>query len=226
MKTLSPYEGADRDWEPEDDVGQELPGRPRRQYLNWRSATLVALIVGAVGFYVGIRVEKSHAGNSSGATRGFAFPGAASGSRAGAGASAAGSAAGRSAGGGAAAALLGGARGLPGGAGAGTFGTVSSVSANGKYLYVTDASGNTVKVQLSSATKISKSVSASKHSLHPGDAVVIGGLTDKQGTVDATSVRDSGATGLGSSGGRGSGTGGSASPTSGAAAVKSLFGNG
>jgi hypothetical protein len=197
MKTLSPYKSREPGWEPGHELGgeaAELPGRPRRQFLNWRSATLMALIVGAIGFYVGIRVEKGQAGRSSSAARGLSFPTALGGAGA-------------------------------GGAGGGTFGTVSSVS--GKYLYVTDSSGNTIKVELSSATKVSKSVNVSKRSVRPGDTVVIGGLTSSKGTVVATSVRDSGASGAAGAGAGGAGSGGgSGSGTTGSAAVKSLFGNG
>ena len=74
-------------------------------------------------------------------------------------------------------------------------------------MWFTEASGNTVKVTVSSATKITKSQSASKSSLHPGDAVVIQGATGKNGTVAAASVSDSGArTALTGAGGGSSGS--------------------
>ena len=79
------------------------------------------------------------------------------------------------------AAFPGGAGGFPGaalGGGNASIGTVSSV--DGNTIYITDTSGNTVKVTLSSATKITKSLGVSKHSLHPGDSVVIRGLKNKQ----------------------------------------------
>ncbi len=59
----------------------------------------------------------------------------------------------------------GGFAGAGGGAGA-TFGTVSSIS--GDSLYITEASGNTVKVTLSSATKVTKNVSVGKKAVRPG----------------------------------------------------------
>src|SRR5207237_5013064 len=49
-----------------------------------------------------------------------------------------------------------------GGGGGVSFGTVSSV--NGNTIYLTEGSGNTVKVTLSSATKITKSQNTSKSS--------------------------------------------------------------
>ena len=88
---------------------------------------------------------------------------------------------------------------LPGGAFGGanaSIGTISSV--NGNTIYITDTSGNTVKVTLSSATKITKSLGVSKHSLRPGDSVVIRGLKNSSGKVSATSISDSGASNAGS----------------------------
>jgi hypothetical protein len=56
---------------------------------------------------------------------------------------------------------------------------------------------------------------------------VVSGLTNKKGTVVATTVRDSGASGTGAGSGSSSGAGGSSgSGTSGSAAVRSLFGSG
>ena len=54
-----------------------------------------------------------------------------------------------------------------------TFGTVSSISGNS--LYITEASGNTVKVTLSSATKVTKNVGVGKKAVRPGDTVVVAG---------------------------------------------------
>ena len=54
-----------------------------------------------------------------------------------------------------------------------TFGTVSSIS--GDSLYITEASGNTVKVTLSSATKVTKNVTVGKKAVRPGDTVVVAG---------------------------------------------------
>ena len=42
-----------------------FPGRPRRRFLNWGTAVLLALAVGGIGFYVGVRVEKGQVSDSS-----------------------------------------------------------------------------------------------------------------------------------------------------------------
>ena len=82
---------------------------------------------------------------------------------------------------------------------------------------------------LSSATKITKSLGVSKHSLRPGDSVVIRGLKNSSGKVSATSISDSGASnaGSGATGGSSGSSGSSGSRgSSGNAAVNQLFGSG
>ena len=91
-------------------------------------------------------------------------------------------------------------------------------------IYVKETSGNTVKVKLSSATKISKSESVSRKKLYPGDQVVVAGSAASNGTVHATSVTDSGASSTGSSSASSSSSTGSTSNTS--SAIRSLFGGG
>lgn len=220
---------------------QPLPRRPRRNFFNRRSAALVALLTCAAGFYAGVRVEKGQiastpvtlgasgsAATGSGARAGAG--GAAGGSRA-SGATGASGAASRTASGGGASGAGGfaarfGAAGGAGGANA-SFGTVSTV--NGKTLVVTEASGNTVKVNLSAA-KITKSQSVGRSAIHPGDTVVIAGVPNKSGTIVAATVSDSGAgraaggaaSGSGASG-AGAGSSGSGSSSS---AVGSLFSGG
>ena len=117
----------------------------------------------------------------------------------------------------------GGAAGFPGGAPGGnaSIGTISSV--NGGTIYLSDASGNTVKVTLSSATKITKSLSVSKRSLHPGDSIVVRGLKNNKGTVSATSISDSGTSNTSTTSGSASSSAGTAG---GSSAVNSLFGSG
>jgi hypothetical protein len=219
MSSAIQYEDdREEQWDGTDDETPALPGRPRRQFFNRYSAALLALITCAIGFLVGIRVEKSQVSSSTGTARGFTLPAALAGSGAGSSARGTSSAAG----------------GAFGGANA-SIGTISSV--NGNTIYITDTSGNTVKVTLSSATKITKSLGVSKHSLRPGDSVVIRGLKNSSGKVSATSISDSGASNAGSgatgssgssgSGGSGgsSGSGGSGG-SSGNAAVNQLFGSG
>ncbi len=217
----------DEDWEPFDAPhdGAQLPRRPRRQLLHKRSAALVAVITCAAGFYAGVRVEKgqvseSGSGASSlaaaiGAARGGTTPSATGGAGA-RGASAASGAAGLGA-------LF--ARGGlgAGAAGGASFGTISSV--DGKSLFVTTATGNVVRVKLSSATKISKSLAVKRAALHPGDTVVVRGLTNSKGTLTASSVSDSAASERGASG-AGGGAGAGSSSTSAASAVSSLFSSG
>ncbi len=220
-----PY-GQDRDehWDDEQDDGFALPTRKRRQFLNRRSAALLALVTCAAGFYAGIRVEKGQLSTSSSTARGFTPPAlGGSSSRSSTSTSGSRSSATSSFPGGA-----GGAGGFPGaapGGGNASIGTVSSV--DGNTIYITDISGNTVKVTLSSATKITKSLGVSKRSVHPGDSVVISGLKNKSGAVSATSISDSGASSSSSSsGGAGSSASGSSAAGGGSSAVNSLFGSG
>ncbi|HLH65207.1 MAG TPA: DUF5666 domain-containing protein [Solirubrobacteraceae bacterium] len=139
------------------------------------------LLACAAGFYAGVRVEKAQLSTSTTALSG-------------AGATSAGArfAARRGAGGLAALLAARGGAGSAGGlAGAGAvLGTVSSV--DGRTLYVTEASGNTVRVRLTSATRISKTRPAGPSALRPGDRVLISGVTSGA-NVTAASVSDSGA---------------------------------
>jgi hypothetical protein len=174
-----PYDRPEEDWDtyPGEAADEQLPGRPRRQWLNRRSAALFALALGAIGFYAGVRVEKSQlssstttsaaAGTGRAGAGGFAGRTGAAGAgfagRTGAAGSGAASGAGAGSGAGFAAAF-------GGAGGSASFGAVSSV--DGSNLYVTDSSGNMIKVILSSATKITKSLGVSKSSIRPGDTVV------------------------------------------------------
>jgi hypothetical protein len=204
-----PYEGHEEEWDGEEQETLARPGRPRRQLFNRRSAILLALVVGVIGFYAGVRVEKGQLSSSS--STGVSLPSSLP-SLAGSGASSRG----------ATATSTGSRSSLPGpgafGGGA-SIGTVSNI--NGKTIYISDTSGNTVKVRLSSATKITKSFTVGKKAVRPGDSVVIQGAKSSNGTLSATSISDSGAstTGSGSSGT-------SSSSTSSGSGVSSLFGSG
>jgi len=121
------------------------------------------------------------------------------------------------------------AAGTSGAPGNASFGTVAGVS--GSTLYVTGATGNTVKVRLSKATKVSKTQSASRGAIHPGDTVVVQGVSGAGGTETAASVADSGPTALRSAGAgalAGAGSGGAArsGPGGTSSAVGSLFSSG
>ena len=117
-----PYDTPEQEWDaPEESY--ELPGRPRRRFWGPGTAVVLAVLLGVVGFYVGVRVEKGQLSSST-STLGTGLGGAAAGAGAGArtGAGSAASAAGRT--GGFGRALAGGGA---GGANA-SFGTVSSVN--------------------------------------------------------------------------------------------------
>ncbi|MGB8875105.1 MAG: hypothetical protein WCD11_02250, partial [Solirubrobacteraceae bacterium] len=67
-----PYDGPEEEWDSyEDEQEVALPGRPRHKVLTWWSAGLFAVLLGLVGFYVGVRVEKHQLASSS-STSGFA----------------------------------------------------------------------------------------------------------------------------------------------------------
>ena len=82
MSSAIQYEDdREEQWDDTDDETPALPGRPRRQLFNRYTAALLAVITCAIGFYVGIRVEKSQVSSSSGTARGFTLPAAARGRR-------------------------------------------------------------------------------------------------------------------------------------------------
>jgi len=204
--------------------GQQLPPRPRFRFLSPLTAALTALIVGGVGFFVGIRVEKSKVG-STGGTSAFASRFAAGGAP---GTSTTGGSSSRTGGFGAGAGA-GGFASLFGRGGAGTTGSVTAV--DGDTLYVQESSGDTVKVKLTGSTTVTKSESVSKKKIYPGDEVTITGPAGSSGTVTATAVTDSGtggsttaAGGAGGSSSTGSASTGSTGSTSASSANSSLFG--
>jgi hypothetical protein len=218
------YERHEEPVGPVDDSGS-LPRRPRRHFLNRWTLVLSAAVACAAGFYGGVRIEKGQLSGSATATPAASGLAALAGRlRAGAGATGAGAtgaaaggaagAAGGAGAGAAGAAGAGGAAGAAGGAGA-SFGTITSV--RGGTFYITESTGNTVKVKLSSATKVTKSLSVRRGSLHPGDTVVIRGVSNSSGTLVAATVSDSGS---GSASGR---AGASGSGSSGGGGLSSLF---
>lgn len=193
-----PYDGPDEEW---DSYEEALPGRPRRKLLTWWSAGLFALILGAVGFYLGVRVEKNQLASSASSGAFSVGPRTGSAVRT--------------------SARAGGFPGPFGGAGgSATLGTVSSISGNS--LYVTDTSGNTVQVTLSSATKVTKNITVGKKAVRPGDLVTVAGAKGANGVLSATTVSDTGVSPAAASGGSSS----SSSGSSASSAVKSLFGGG
>jgi hypothetical protein len=165
-----------------------LPKFTRRR-LPMATLVLALLAFAAVGFLVGVKVEKGKVPASNTA--------ATTGARPATGAAAA--AATPSAGGARAAA--------PSGAGtsANIIGTVAFV--DGSTLYVTDATGNTVKVTTSNGTTVTKTVTGTVKDLSPGQSVVIRGVQSSVGVYAAQSVVQGAATGggfgAGGAGGRG-----------------------
>jgi hypothetical protein len=220
-----------------DDAG--TPGRPRRALVNRYSVGLVVVLVGAGCFYGGVRVEKSQVGTSASGAGGLAsrFAAASAGptsASAGTGASGRRSERGGGFGGASGATGFTGAPGVAGGAtgAGGTEGTIASI--NRDTLYITEASGNTVKVTLSSATTLTKTVAVTKRSLYPGDTVSVTGASGTDGGVSATAVADSGAATSSTSGSTSStssaGTAGASGSTgstgsTGSSGLNSLFGN-
>ena len=173
----------------------------------------------ACGFLGGVLVEKGESSSTPAATAGAGGLAARLGAiRGGSGASGTGAAAGA-----ATSSRAGGGSG--GGVSRPTAGTVAYLA--GGTLYVTNAEGNTVKVETSAATSITRTVDAHVSAIHPGEAVTVLGATSADGTLSAESISvGSGATGLaGLFGGRSrAGTGGSGGASSGAG--PSLFGSG
>lgn len=78
-----------------------------------------------------------------------------------------------------------------------TSGTVTDII--GRTLYVTDASGALVAVKVSSTTTVDRNAPSMLSALKPGDTVTVQGATEKNGSVDATTISAS-AKGVSSSG--------------------------
>lgn len=209
---------------------EQLPRRHRRRWLNGWTVGVLAVLIGAGGFYVGVRVEKSSvsgSGSSSSLASAFAarFRSGAAGaaSRSGSGQAGTGTTTGSGTGAASSGAATQSAAGaLPGAGrfgGNATVGTVSSV--NGNTIYLKDSSGNTVKVKISKATQVTKRQTVSKKKVYPGDTLLVQGATNSGGTVAATSITDSG-----SSGSSSTSSSGSTSSGSGSSVIGSLFGGG
>lgn len=182
---MSVYEDIDHD---------SLPARPRRRLVTPLSAALVAVAIAAGGFIAGVEVQKGQqttASASAGAGGAPAFAQRGGGSGGGGGFPGGG-------------ALQGGPRGL-------TAGTVANKK--GKLLYVTDSSGNTVRIRTTSNSKITRSSEASVKGIHPGDTLIVQGSTSKDGTVTATRITATSKSASGSGGFGGLGLAGASPPT-------------
>jgi hypothetical protein len=152
----------------------------RRKRLPALTLALVLLVAAAGAFIGGIEAQK-HWGTSTSSSGTSGFP-------AGFASRFAGAAAGTGASG------SGASSGFPsfGGFGGGASGTVTLIK--GTTLYVTSASGNTVLVHTSASSRVSKTVSGSLKTIHPGDSVTIVGTQAKDGSYTARSVTIGGTT--------------------------------
>lgn len=192
------------------DEPEQQPRRPRRKLLSPIPAALLVVLLVAGGFFAGVQVEKGHssASTSSGLPAGLAALRSAAGTSSSGARTTSGSAGGFPAAGG-----------FPGAAGLSGGGlTTGEVSyASGNTLYVKSGE-NTVKVSAPAGTKVTKTVSTSVHSIHPGDTVIVRGSQGGKGSVTASSISISSAgTSTGTSGSSGSG---------GAGTAQQLFGSG
>lgn len=182
-----------------DDEWESGPA-PRGVRLHALTAGLVGIALLAGGFWAGAVAEHHHNGSSSTNSLG---------------ALASRFAAARAAGGlGGAAGLgaAGGGSGTTGGGGGLTSGIVTEVQ--GDTLYVTDSTGNLIKVQVGSSATVTRTSSTPLSGLQVGDNVVVVGSKGSNGTVSATTVRAtpagtaSGTGGAGATSGAGTQTGG------------------
>ena len=180
------------------DIGAELAAPPRRK-LPWLSLLLAGGVIAAAGFAGGALVEKNNGSGSSSAASAFAklrsgATGGAGGTAGAGGFSRAGGTAGASG-----AAGAGGFAGFGGGAAGGaTTGTVKLV--DGNTIYVTNSSGNIVKITTGSSTTVSIAQSGKVSQIAPGQTVTVRGTTDSSGNVTATSVTEGGTTTGGAAG--------------------------
>lgn len=155
------------DPEPEEAWEEEIP--PRRRLLTPLTGCLVVALVLGLGFLGGILVQK-HLGDGGGGS-------GPRGARSALAASAA-------AGGGAAVRLGGG----PGAVAAGGVASGEVKVIDGSTLYLTEASGATVRVSTSAATSVTESSEASVRSIHPGDSIVVQGERDASGALRAERI--------------------------------------
>jgi hypothetical protein len=169
------------------DASEELPPRPRRRMLAPLPLGLLGVLLVACGFIAGVLVEKGQTrspGNSAGGGLAARF----SALRGGAGVASASAA--RSSSGGFAGRLAGAA-----GGGRPMVGQVSYV--DGHTLYVENSEGNTVKVTTSAGSRVTKTVTSSVRSIHPGETVVVQGSSASNGAIAASSISVGGSGGLG-----------------------------
>ena len=153
----------DHDWELDDEPpADELPPRPRRRLLTPARGVLAAIILVAAGFIGGVEVQKSQGASAAPTARTAARTG------------------------GFARGGFGAFGGFGGGGAAPTAGQVANK--RGGALYVTTASGGTVKVVTNAGSKLTRTASTSARGIYPGDTVIVTGTKRSDGTVVATRV--------------------------------------
>lgn len=151
-----------------DGLAAELLKRRRKRLPALTAALAIAAVLG-LGAIGGVEAQKhwgttSSSGRASGVPSGFPTGGLPSGVGFGGGS-------GR------------GGFGASGAAGGGTSGTVTLIK--GATLYVTDASGNTIMVRTSARSRVTKTVSGTVKTVHPGDSVTVVGTQNKDGSYSA-----------------------------------------
>ncbi|MFF2075051.1 hypothetical protein ACFVXG_09850 [Kitasatospora sp. NPDC058162] len=169
------------------DVSAELAAPPRRK-LPWLSLVLAGGVIATGAFAGGVWYQQGQGGTSA------AKPSAR-----------AASAAGPAAGGGQGTGRRGGQGGQGGAQGGFARGTVKAV--DGSTVYLTDASGNTIKVTTGDSTKVQLNKEGKVADLQPGQSVTVVGTPDANGGYNATQLMEGAATG-GFGGGGGGGGGG------------------
>jgi hypothetical protein len=208
-----PPEDEQDQWEEEADA-LELPARSRRRLLTPIPLALLGVLLIAAGFIAGVQVQKGEtsSGSAGGASAGLASRFAAlRGGTSSTSKTSAGTAAG-------------GFPGLGAGASRPTSGTVAYLAGN--TLYVTNSEGNTVKVNTSPKTSVTKTVTTKIKGIYPGETVTVTGATGANGSVNAESVSvGSSSTGFAALLG-GSGAGTSPSSSSSTSGSSALFGSG
>jgi hypothetical protein len=171
------------EWLKED---QQLPRRPRRRLMAPIPVALLAVLLIAGGFIAGVEVEKGQANPTGGRSAAGAGAFASRAGGAATGRAGAGRTSGSTSGGSAAAGGTAGGSGFVGAGGGVTAGEVSYLQ--GSTLYVENPQGDTIKVNTSAASKITKTVATKVSSIHPGETVVVLGEPGSNGSISATSV--------------------------------------
>ncbi|HSS10701.1 MAG TPA: hypothetical protein VLL25_12500 [Acidimicrobiales bacterium] len=197
----------------DDDHEEWVNEAPKGLRVRGATGVLLLLLFAASGFWGGSVLQKHHdksKGTTSTASA-IAAARAASGGR------------GTGAGGGSARSAGGtGTSGAGGGGGFARNGTIGIVTTiEGSTVYLTDNSGNLIKVTTTPSSAITKTVSGTLADLQPGQTVVVQGSKAADGSTTARSITiaGSGLSGLGGGGGGGGGAGGGGGGGGGAGAA-------